>query len=183
MTEIWKDIPGYEGLYQISNYGRVKSVERIRYAKTPGKSDWQAPVNECIRKESISRGYKRVILLKNGRKNTFQVHRLVAIAFVPNPDGKPQVNHINGIKTDNRVENLEWCTNSENQIHAILHGLVSHANNGPVYQFSLDGKFIKKWEMVSIASKTLGISAGNIHSCLHGARKKAGGFVWRKEVV
>lgn len=182
MEEIWKDIQGYEGLYQVSNMGRVKSLERFRYAKTIGEKDWVAPVNERILKPGICRGYCQVVLNKNGTKSRFQVHRLVATAFIPNPENKSQVNHINGNKVDNRLENLEWVTPSENQIHAIKTGLVGPPpQSRPVLQISLGGKFIKRWDSSKSASRELGISSGNIRSCCSGKRKKAGGFIWKLE--
>lgn len=111
MEEIWKDIKGYEGLYQVSNFGRVKSFIR-------GK--------ESILKNYISdRGYCKSVLRtkeKNSRKE-FKTHRLVAITFIPNPMNKPDVNHINGDKLNNNIYNLEWCTKSENITHSCLLGL------------------------------------------------------------
>lgn len=106
MTEIWKDIIGYEGLYQISNQGNVKSSH-----------------SGAIVKQQVMGGYKYVSLHKEKKLRTHRVHRLVAQAFIPNPESKPQINHINGIKTDNRADNLEWCTQSENMKHAYENGL------------------------------------------------------------
>ena len=111
--EEWRDVPGYEGLYQVSNLGRVRSEKR---STTRG----------VILKGKINtHGYVEVTLSKKNVRKTARVHRMVAIAFIPNPEGKPQVNHRNGDRSDNRAENLEWCTASENMVHArdVLHHL------------------------------------------------------------
>lgn len=115
--EIWKDIKDYEGLYQVSNYGAVKSLSK----------SWATGNNNAIRKKSEtimkqatdSTGYKQVWLSKNNSPKNTLVHRLVAMAFIDNINNKKCVNHINSIRNDNRVENLEWCTHSENIIHCI----------------------------------------------------------------
>ena len=118
--EIWADIEGYEGLYQISHLGRVKSLARVIY-KTDGTIQ---TFKERILKTTLdTKGYVICNLSKEYKCKTFRVHRLVANMFIPNLNNKPQVNHINGIKADNRVSNLEWVTNSENQKHAVKLGL------------------------------------------------------------
>ena len=106
MEEIWKDIKGYEGIYQISNFGRVKS---LIYPKEKIMN-----IYNFRRDEEKGKGYWRVRLIKNSSYKYFFVHRLVAEAFIPNPNNYATVNHINGIKTDNRIDNLEWCSLKEN---------------------------------------------------------------------
>lgn len=104
MREIWRDIPDYEGKYQVSNMGNVRNI--IRGKNLKGRLDMY--------------GYYRVILYKKGiRYKSFQIHRLVAMSFIENPNGKPQVDHINTIRTDNRVENLRWVTYRENNLNPI----------------------------------------------------------------
>jgi hypothetical protein len=110
--EIWKSIEGFDGIYEVSNLGRVKSLKR-KYSD-----------DDKIRKFSISKGYIRYYLSINAITKPFSAHRLVALAFIHNPENKPQVNHIDGNKLNNRVDNLEWVTSSENQNHALKTGLI-----------------------------------------------------------
>lgn len=115
MEEIWKDIAGFEGLYQVSNLGNVKRF----FTKTVYKE-------KLIGKSIDKDGYLKRVLSKGGKGYNFTEHRLVALAFIENPLNKKTINHKNGIKTDNRVENLEWCTNQENIRHAVETGLKDH---------------------------------------------------------
>lgn len=128
--EIWKDCKGYEGKYQISNLGRIWSVKRQQYMK-PQK-------DTC--------GYLRIQLYtKNGKLRTEKVHRLVALAFIDNPDGKPEVNHINHVRDDNRVENLEWVTHKENSNKTTVVRSVG--------KFTKDGQLVERYITVSEAAR------------------------------
>jgi len=171
IREIWKDIPGYEGLYQVSPLGRIRSLDRwvdngFRKMFLKGKI-----LDPC----KNSRGYLRVFMYKNGVKDCQFIHRIVAGAFIPNPHGNPQVNHINEIKTDNRVTNLDWVTPAENMNWGSRKG----EKRKPILQFDLHGKFIKRWGSATSASDGLKINRKNISSCCIGRRKKAGNFIWR----
>lgn len=134
MEEIWKDIPNYEGFYQISNLGRVKSLARVVVRKSPNRKNTEQVVKERILKPYLILGYPAVMLAisRDGVIDKHKkIHRLVAESFIPRIEGKPEVNHINGIKTDNRVENLEWCNLWENHKHSKEHGLkASGERNG-----------------------------------------------------
>lgn len=131
--EIFKDIKGYEGIYQISNLGRVKSLSRrVICHKTTRLT------KERFKKPAMKdTGYFKVGLQKEGTEKQFVIHRLIAIAFIPNPFNLPQVNHKNGIKTDNRIDNLEWCTPSENIQHAYDNGLKESIKGAKHYKSKL----------------------------------------------
>lgn len=112
-NEVWKDVVGYEGIYKISSKGRLKSLDMI----TRGKNKSIRKVKGKILKPSISKGYECTMLQNKGKKS-IRIHRLVALAFLDNPTNKKCVNHINGIRDDNRVANLEWCSHRENTVHS-----------------------------------------------------------------
>lgn len=120
-NEIWKDIPGFEGIYKINKKGEVKSLNRIKR----GKGGSTIVVKEKILKQSLDRknGYLMVTLTKNEKRKNYRIHKLVANLFIPNPNNYPQVNHIDGNKFNNTVDNLEWCTPQENIQHAWKNGL------------------------------------------------------------
>lgn len=119
--EKWKDIPDYEGLYQASNHGRIKSLGRFKPNQW-GITKYFKP-EKILSYQLTKDGYPTLKLSKNGKTIRHRIHRLIAITFLSNPENKEQVNHKNAIKTDNRVENLEWNTQKENQLHACVNGL------------------------------------------------------------
>lgn len=164
MREIWKSVKGYEGLYEVSNTGNVKSLSKNKI------------LNPCLHKK----GYMFVTLTKNKKTKHKYVHRLVADAFIENKLLKTQVNHIDGNKTNNKVENLEWCTDEENTKHAYESGLREMKVCVEVEMFSCEGEIISKFNSMSEASRKTGINMGNISRCCNGHCKTAGGYVWKK---
>lgn len=118
--QLWADIPGYEGLYQINSIGEVRSLPKIRLIR----NKQQFYSMRLLKAAPTNNGYLIVSLWKNGEIKRCHIHRLIAETFIPNPLNKEQVNHINGVKSDNRIENLEWATQSENTIHAFKNGLI-----------------------------------------------------------
>lgn len=164
--EIWKDVVGHEGLYQVSNLGRVKSLPRNGTILT----------EKIIKPHLLKSGYLQVELSKNNKMHGYRVHRLVAESFVLNPEQKECVNHIDGDKTNNKVENLEWVTRSENQLHAIY--AIKTQKTRPVVQRDKNGRFIKRWDCIATASRALGIRGDSIVRNCRGRRKSTGGFIW-----
>lgn len=166
MEELWKDITGYDYLYQISNKGRVKSL-----AKTwgTGNNTTLSKPDTLMKGSPSGSGYKRVGLTLNGKSRPLLIHRLVAMAFIPNPENKPCVNHKNGIKSDNRLENLEWCTYSENTIHAFKTGL-SKATKGDKHHLRKDSSksafYGKSRGESNKAKKVINIDTGKIYDCM-----------------
>ena len=199
--EVWKDIEGYEGAYQVSNYGRVRSLDRI-----------------VVREDGVVLKYKGKILkggkYPNGylfchlghKRNIGQksklVHRLVAEAFIPNPDNKPQVDHINGLKNDNRAENLRWVTQTENNLNETTNvkhrtGLklsekakkarekatiiAANKNKKTVFMYSLEGELEAVYNSVIEAANDNNCHPQNISACCSGKKKNIKGHIWSHE--
>lgn len=163
VNELWLPIPGFEE-YLVSNLGRVFSKKTNRVLK---------PVKN-------GSGYLKVDLCKSGGVYPKKVHRLVLSAFCPTLDSTLEANHINGIKTDNRIYNLEWVTRSENIRHSAHQlGNAYGRKPKPVSQFTRDGQLIAVHKSMADASRSTGVGLGNIYSCAKGSRKQAGGFIWR----
>ena len=187
-NEIWKPIKGYEGKYEVSNLGRVKSKERISnccYNSTRKTKE------KIIAHYLEKNGYLSVCLFKEG-KHTKRVHKLVASAFIPNPNNYPCINHINGNKLDNNMNNLEWCTYSHNVKEAFRLGLANNSEkqrnavreyckkhkNKPLVQLDINNNLIKEWNSAVEVEEKMGISRKNISQCVRGKNKTAGGFKW-----
>ena len=198
MKEIWKDIKGYEGIYQVSSEGRVRSLDRVE--------DRGRNIKGKILKPSINPyGYCVVGLFKNGTQKKNMVHRLVAEAFIPNPDNKPEIDHINTIKTDNNVflnedgsinyekTNLRWTTRKENINNPLTKTKMrinvckpskgkygkKHHRSKPIIQYDKEGNFIKEWDCANDVERVLGISNKHIGSVCLGKRKSCGGYIWK----
>ena len=177
MKEIWKDISGYKGLYQISNKGRVKSFRQ------------NSP--RVLKNNDNGNGYLIVhFKVKNIRKPKY-IHRLVSVAFIINTYNKQEVNHKDGNKHNNSVNNLEWCTRSENIRHSFRTGLrkapigqlgltgSKSVLSKPVLQFTTDGKFIKEHEGMRDATRKTGIARDGIRRSCNGEKGYSGGFKWK----
>lgn len=178
MEEIWKDIPSYEGYYQVSNLGNFRSLPRIIKYKSNGTRNYPSKV---LLTETTKDNYQRIVLMKDGVKARYQAHRLVALTFIPNPDNKPLINHIDGNKSNNVVTNLEWCTASENMIHADNTGLRDMSNHQPSNSKKI--KCIETGEIFASyakAVKWLGKSNTSVSTLVRGTRVygKAFGYHW-----
>lgn len=163
--EVWKKLKFVHKKYYVSNFGRVKN---IKYYKNGEPTIMKTILNNC--------GYEKVRFRIDGKNKEYSIHRLVAIAFIPNPENKPEVNHKNGVKTDNRVDNLEWNTRSENRLHCV--DVLGKNKGKEVNQYSLDGKFIKTWLSSRIIENELGFKKDYIRGCCRGKQKTSYGFIW-----
>ena len=172
--EEWRDVVGYEGLYKVSNLGNIYSFY----------------VNRILSKHLMPNGYITIRLCNNSQHKRVQLGRIVAIAFIPNPDNLSEVNHKDCNPRNNESENLEWCThayniNYANRTQKMLNspGYKAAMSNIkiPILQFDKNGTFIRRWNSGSEIEKETCINAGNISLCCSGKRKSAGNYIWRYE--
>lgn len=184
MEEKWLDIVGYEGIYKVSNFGNVLSLN------FGPKNNGLSGKTRLLRKSKSSSGYYHVQLYRDGVSSTKLVHILVASAFISNPDKKPEVNHKDGNKENNTVDNLEWVSRKDNLKHAVETGLKSNTPmlgrtgrknilSKPVLQVDLEGRIIKRWDSSYDAEREGGFNQNSIRSCACGFHKTHKGFVWR----
>jgi hypothetical protein len=187
LNEIWRPIKGYEGFYEVSSEGRVKSLGRDFVSPVTGKvyrrrGGLIKPQHDC------KRGYMKVMLRKGNIPKGFSVHRLVATAFLQNSENRREVNHLNGDKSDNRVQNLEWTSPSENRIHGYdrlqikpyLKGRFgkNHHTSIKIRQVSLDGELVKIWDSAADVERAGIALASNISFCLRRGRGTSKGYKW-----
>lgn len=178
MEEIWKDIKGYEGYYQISNLGRVKSLPRL-HKKWDGHN---YICKEKILKQAVNTGgYHFVELFKNGIGRITLVHKLVAESFVPNPKNLPELNHIDEVKTNNRADNLEWCNHLYNMRYGTRTQRAIEPQCKTTLMLSKEGKVLRRFKSLNGAARELGIEASGICICISGKIKSYKGYVWKYE--
>ena len=163
MEEIWKDIEGFEGLYQVSNLGRVKS----------------SYTNRILKGYKITGSYLGVRLCKNNIKSTKKIHRLVAQAFIPNPENKPQVNHIDVNKTNNMVSNLEWMTAKENVNHGTRNERSGKTQSIPIIATNIKTGEYTEFYGSNECARQLGLDQSSITKVLKGRRKQTGGYIFK----
>lgn len=180
MEEIWKDIAGYEGWYQVSNLGRVKSLDR--YVNGNGiNCDFQLMKGKFLKGSKDKLGYYRVHLRKNVTYKSILVHRLVAEAFLPNPNNLPYINHKDENPSNNSLCNLEWCTPQYNVTYGTAIERSNRTKYRKVIQFDKNGNEVARWDSLKAAAKSINRAQQNISRCCRGKAPSCGGYIWKYE--
>lgn len=181
MSEIWKDIDGYEGFYQVSNYGEVRSIDR----RVKNKNGERVAKGRILAQVTMTSGYKTVNLFKKNRGKICLVHRLVAAAFLPNDNALAEVNHKDENKQNNRADNLEWCDRMYNVHYGsgikrnALKRIGKPVGEQPICQYTADGVFMKRYESALKAAEAIGKDNSAICKCANGRSKTSYGFLWK----
>ena len=180
MKEIWKPVVGYEGFYEVSNIGKVRSLARIVECNDGRKRKLKT---RTLRQSCAPSGYYMVTLHKNGKQKSGLVHRLVCEAFIPKPLGKDEVNHKDENSKNNNATNLEWVTAKENNNYGTrqerARKAIVEAQGRAVRQLSRDGELVAEYESLSAACNATGTHVPNIIKCAKGIYKTAGGYIWK----
>ena len=191
MEEIWKPIINYEGYYEVSNYGNVRSINRTIIDKNGIKLNYKSIK---LKPTTNKGGYLQVGLSKNSKTNSYCVHQLEALAFIHNFENKPTVNHKDGIKINNYVDNLEWATKSEQAIHSLKHNLrkmpnswigkfgSKHGASKKVIQYTKDNMFVANYDSIIEAGNINNIDPCLISGVCRGRKRTAGGYIWKYNV-
>lgn len=182
MKEIWKPIKDYEGLYEISNFGNVKILARnyTRYNYLTKRYNIIKVKEKINTRNNKWRLQENMFNKKQGRKNK-RIHKLVAEAFIPNPNNYSYVNHIDGNKQNNYIDNLEWCTLYQNNTHAYKTGLRKSTDITPILQYDLEGNFIREYKSINEASKETNLDIRHISRNINGIGKQIGGYKFVKK--
>ena len=176
MREEWRPVVGYEGLYEVSNTGNVKSLERTVWDSVRGY--YRTIPERILKVGKTTNGYLHVQLYKDGKGKWYLVHRLVAVAFIGNPNNLLVINHKNEIKSDNRVSNLEWCSHSYNNSYNDKGKKIGEKNSKPVIGINKVSNLILEFSSAHEAERKLGINNSSIIKCCKGKAKSAGNFYW-----
>lgn len=181
--EVWKPIVGYETTHMVSNLGRIRSLDRT----VKCRDCYRTARGRILSVKTTPEGYWQVTLSNGGIDKTHYVHRLVAKAFIPNPNDLPEVNHKDEDKSNNCVDNLEWCTRKYNSRYNDLNHRIGLKRRGkiingtPILQFTLDGIFICEYGSSHEAQRLTGIDSSYICKVINGKAKSAGGYKWKRK--
>ena len=174
MNEFWLAIENYNGIYEISSFGRVRSLPRYR---SNGKAKYLQPL-KILKPQIDGCGYYQVFLYKNGKSKKYKIHQLVATHFIINKNNYTVINHIDGNKLNNKIDNLEWCIYSYNNKHAYKKKLKVPCYK-EIQQYDKNNNFIKLWNGSREIERNLKINNSNIIQCCKGKRKTAGNYIWK----